>query len=124
MVTRGRSNATDRTETKAKHSVHLAEVLECEFRELHGSDPEEEDGSVTKQKQPLADPCLAPAYDGAIDQTEIGKTLSPRPHKDDPKADKLRTLWDKIHQIPGDGRTALCLSGGGVRSAAFNLGVL
>src|SRR5215470_1911283 len=37
---------------------------------------------------------------------------------------KPKTLWDKIHDLPCDGRTALCLSGGGVRSAAFNLGVL
>jgi hypothetical protein len=37
---------------------------------------------------------------------------------------KAKKLWDKIHNLPDDGRTALCLSGGGVRSAAFNLGVL
>jgi hypothetical protein len=61
MAKRGRS---DRTSTEPKHSVHLAKVLKREFRELHGSDPQEGDGSVTRQKQPLADPCLAPASDG------------------------------------------------------------
>lgn len=33
-------------------------------------------------------------------------------------------LWWRIHELPGDGRTALCLSGGGIRSAAFNLGLI
>jgi hypothetical protein len=33
-------------------------------------------------------------------------------------------LYERIHGLPGDGRTALCLSGGGIRSAAFNLGIL
>jgi hypothetical protein len=41
-----------------------------------------------------------------------------------PENGKPQTLWDRIHNLPCDGRTALCLSGGGVRSAAFNLGVL
>jgi Patatin-like phospholipase len=131
MAKSSRSDTTDRTSTDAEHPAHLADVLEREFRELHGGDPPEgmsltlrDDGSVTKQQQPLADPSLAPARDGAIEQTKIGKTSSPRPLIDDRYADRLRTIWDKIHKLPGDGRTALCLSGGGVRSAAFNLGVL
>src|SRR4051794_5574723 len=33
-------------------------------------------------------------------------------------------FYTKVHSLAGDGRTALCLSGGGIRSAAFNLGVL
>ena len=33
-------------------------------------------------------------------------------------------FYEKIHSLADDGRTALCLSGGGIRSAAFNLGVL
>jgi hypothetical protein len=38
----------------------------------------------------------------------------------------LRTLYGKIHGLidSGDGRSALCLSGGGIRSASFGLGVL
>jgi hypothetical protein len=39
-------------------------------------------------------------------------------------AEELIPLWERIHGWRGDGRTALCLSGGGIRSAAFNLGVL
>ena len=85
MAESGRSDVTDRAPTEA---AHLAEVLECEFCELHGSDFQEK---------------MFPSL------REDGKP---------------KTLWDKIHSLPGDGRTALCLSGGGVRSAAFNLGVL
>ncbi|HLZ67112.1 MAG TPA: patatin-like phospholipase family protein [Aliidongia sp.] len=33
-------------------------------------------------------------------------------------------FFQQVHALGGDGRTALCLSGGGIRSAAFNLGVL
>jgi Patatin-like phospholipase len=91
----------------------LAEVLEDEFRDLHENAPRKEDGAATKRQQPLADPSLA----------ELGPS-SPQPHTDVRNADKLSALWDEIHKLSGDGRTALCLSGGGVRSAAFNLGVL
>ena len=40
--------------------------------------------------------------------------------------DKLRALFDVVHRHgrEGDGLAALCLSGGGIRSATFNLGVL
>ena len=39
---------------------------------------------------------------------------------------KLATLYGKIHALvdAGDARSALCLSGGGIRSASFGLGVL
>jgi len=33
-------------------------------------------------------------------------------------------FFQQVHALDGDGRMALCLSGGGIRSAAFNLGVL
>ena len=118
-------------------AVHtLAQVLEQEFRDLHESDllkqthaPFGQDSTpVTeaKQQQPLADPSLAPADNRAhdhIEKPEDGSTSSQQPDID-PEAAALRKLWDRVHSLAGDGRTALCLSGGGVRSAAFNLGVL
>jgi hypothetical protein len=91
----------------------LAEVLEDEFHNLHENDPRKEDEAAPKRQQPLADPSLA----------ELAPS-SPQPRTDVRNADKLSALWDEIHKLSGDGRTALCLSGGGVRSAAFNLGVL
>jgi Patatin-like phospholipase len=95
----------------------LAHVLEREFGELHQGDPQKvthkalgQDRTTVieaKQQQPLADPSLS------SQQPDI-----------DPGAPALRKLWESVHGLAGDGRTALCLSGGGVRSAAFNLGVL
>ena len=132
---------TDGASTRASENagnVHtLADVLEREFRELHEGDPQKEirpalgqDGPAVfdgKQQQPLADPSLAPADDRARDPRmkpdEIDKTPSQQPDIV-PEAARLRRLWEDVHNLSGDGRTALCLSGGGVRSAAFNLGVL
>ncbi len=37
--------------------------------------------------------------------------------------DRLREVYRQIHQLP-EGRTALCISGGGIRSATFGLGML
>jgi hypothetical protein len=47
-------------------------------------------------------------------------------HDADAGVGKLGTLYGKIHALvdAGDGRSALCLSGGGIRSASFGLGVL
>ena len=115
----------------------LAHVLECEFDELHQSDPpkvtHEAPGQdraaamAAKPKQPLADPSLSPADHQArnqhLEDPETDKTPSQQPDSD-PEAQALRNLWERVHGLAGDGRTALCLSGGGVRSAAFNLGVL
>lgn len=47
-------------------------------------------------------------------------------HGEDVGDGTLKTLYGKIHALVdiGDGRSALCLSGGGIRSASFGLGVL
>src|SRR5262249_22184068 len=119
-------------------AVHtLAQVLEREFCELHQNDLQKvthdtlgQDRTAVieaKQQQPLADPSLSPAdrqtYDQRIERPKTDKTPSQQPDID-PEATALRKLWERVHGLAGDGRTALCLSGGGVRSAAFNLGVL
>ena len=131
--------------SRASRAVYtLAHVLQREFDELHESDLKKktqdapgQDGAAvieTKPQQPLADPSLAPPDAPSFDrqkQREIGKTPSqqqdttPSQQQDiAPEATQLRKLWESVHGLAGDGRTALCLSGGGVRSAAFNLGVL
>jgi hypothetical protein len=98
------------------------------------------------QQPPIGDPSLSPLQSTnvrrepsdssgerppAVDSTkaqsvqEPAVTKSPSTQLDtDPEAARLRELWKKVHDLADDGRTALCLSGGGVRSAAFNLGVL
>ncbi len=44
---------------------------------------------------------------------------------DPAKPPDLKDLYDRIHALPkGERRSALCLSGGGIRSASFALGVL
>jgi hypothetical protein len=124
---------TDGTSATTEQPYTLAEVLKREFRELHENEAPpalDEHGAPvpeTKQQQPLADPSLAPVDDRAREQrtsdAEISKT--PSQQRDTiHEAETLRTLYENVHKLPGDGRTALCLSGGGVRSAAFNLGVL
>lgn len=53
-------------------------------------------------------------------QAVIGQ---PAPGRGVREADKLAALMTEFHRA-GQTRTALCLSGGGIRSATFNLGVL
>ena len=117
--------------------VSLAYVLEREFLELHERDRKKVTHetlgqtrtavSGAKPQQPLADPSLSPAShqtrDQRIERPETSKTPSQQLDTDR-DATALRTLWESVHGLAGDGRTALCLSGGGVRSAAFSLGVL
>jgi Patatin-like phospholipase len=79
---------------------------------------------LAEPQQPLEDPSLSPADQKAHDQRVEHPEVSPLQEHSVPDADKLRQLWETVHRLKGDGRTALCLSGGGVRSAAFNLGVL
>ena len=116
--------ATASDDSEKVHS--LADVLESEFDELHpkkAADKAQEeaaDGTFAKQQQPLEDPSLSPADQKPSKPPEAGKTPSQQPDQ----AARLGELWEKVHALEGDGRTALCLSGGGVRSAAFNLGVL
>jgi hypothetical protein len=139
------SNPINGTSAGAPKPYHQAEVLEREFNELHKSDNKSDElhpESVKKfdelhksdnknekstTQTPLADPSLKPTDGKARDQhppqDKIDKAPSQQSDKD-PKAEMLRSVWQKVHSLQGDGRTALCLSGGGVRSAAFNLGVL
>jgi hypothetical protein len=77
---------------------------------------------LAEPQQPLEDPSLSPADRDAHDQRVEHPEVSPLQEHSVP--DALRQLWESVHRLKGDGRTALCLSGGGVRSAAFNLGVL
>jgi hypothetical protein len=44
------------------------------------------------------------------------------PDSNDPNI-RLRAIWTAVHELP-DKRAALCISGGGIRSATFGLGIL
>ncbi|HEV2175356.1 MAG TPA: patatin-like phospholipase family protein, partial [Nitrospira sp.] len=57
-------------------------------------------------------------------EEEYAALHGPLPAKTIPsEKDRLAALYTHIHQLPHK-RTALCLSGGGIRSATFGLGVL
>jgi Patatin-like phospholipase len=80
--------------------LHLCDVLEEEYEQVHGPLPE------TYQRPPLPDP---------------GSEEFQRAHDE-----RLARIWARIHERARDGqrRSALCLSGGGIRSATFGLGVI
>lgn len=83
------------------------EVLELEFKLIHGTgkwDPE--DRAEDKERAEF-----------------IGKASAHM--RDDPaEAERLALHAWSVRNLPGDGQAALCLSGGGIRSAAFALGIL
>ncbi|HEY5767129.1 MAG TPA: patatin-like phospholipase family protein [Candidatus Udaeobacter sp.] len=51
-----------------------------------------------------------------------GKLPPDPPNSTDPNT-RLRAIWAAVHELP-EKRAALCISGGGIRSATFGLGVL
>lgn len=94
-------------ENAGTRPLRMIEVLEAEFEFLHHRLPAAPEGS-----QALEADAPAQAGDACSDQE---------------RADRLRErhLRQCIHALPSDQRrAALCLSGGGVRSAAFALGVI
>ena len=75
-----------------------------------------DDPGPTAQPKSLAD-ILAEELDGKIgtDQTQELPL--------EEKQERLRAVYDRIHAEQPE-RSALCLSGGGIRSAIFSLGIL
>jgi len=86
---------------------HTGEVLESEFKLIHGNN--------------RWDP--AELKDDAIRAGLIEQAIAGLPHDSD-KAEKLAIHAWSVHCLPDPGQSALCLSGGGIRSAAFALGIL
>ena len=58
----------------------------------------------------------------------IHGSLGPEENEENPDRDldaRLRAFYGRVHSLPSDrGRSALCLSGGGIRSASFSFGAL
>jgi len=83
------------------------EVLELEFKLIHGAEKwDPSDRAENKERAEF-----------------IGKASAHMP--DDPaEAERLALHAWSVRNLPGDGQAALCLSGGGIRSAAFALGIL
>jgi Patatin-like phospholipase len=89
----------------AEDPLPLWRVLEDEFRELHAS------GTASEWRQ---------RWQSELDRIALATPGgAPRP------AQLESVLQQLVHDLPNDdARTALCLSGGGIRSASFGLGVL
>jgi hypothetical protein len=85
-------------------SMHLHEVLAGEFRALHGGEPP----AGSDKPVPL---------DPNLDEAEAKKRQA------ETQQQHLKAIWAAIHELP-EKRAALCISGGGIRSATFALGVL
>ena len=85
--------------------MHLHEVLAMEFGELHREPP---DGSSV------------PVPLGKEEDVETAKKA-----QEQKQQEHLRKIWEAVHGLPEkEKRAALCISGGGIRSATFALGVL
>jgi hypothetical protein len=82
---------------------NTAEVLHAEFVAIHGS--------LKWKRLEEKD---------RIDVTES----SPRGASASDDDIALAEYYKSVHGLAGDGQTAVCLSGGGIRSAAFGLGIL
>lgn len=93
-----------RTLPEQNASMHLHEVLAAEFAELH------------------VEP-LPPGSAAAVPLREDLKPEEARRIQEEAQQRHLKDIWTAVHQL-GEKRAALCISGGGIRSATFALGVL
>ena len=84
--------------------MHLHEVLAAEFAELHGEPPPPGSSAPVSLKEDL--------------EPEKARRI-----QEEAQQQHLKNIWTAVHQLR-EKRAALCLSGGGIRSATFALGVL
>jgi Patatin-like phospholipase len=82
-------------------SMHLHEVLAAEFTALHGQ----------------------PAPNGSDLPVPPAKNAEEEKAREAKQQRYLEDIWTAVHALP-EKRAALCISGGGIRSATFALGVL
>lgn len=105
----GSTRCTQRA--RLERAVPTWEVLHEEFEQLHGKSVE------------TLDPTETAAIMLEIGPTLVGCSATERVERI-AKATNEATYRKRVHALPSAGQTALCLSGGGIRSAAFCLGVL
>ncbi|MEY2489518.1 MAG: hypothetical protein QOC70_1460 [Verrucomicrobiota bacterium] len=84
-------------------SMHLHEVLAAEFQQLHEEPPPGSLEPVPLEKE-----------------RDVEKAKEAQEKK---QQEHLEAIWAAVHGL-GEKRAALCISGGGIRSATFALGVL
>lgn len=109
-------------------SFSLCQVLETELDLLH---PRKAAPSRSK-KSPSSDSKKNLDAGSEVDSVSVKKMDSesikhPFPVTKEEEEKRLREVFSRIHQLNGNSktrRTALCFSGGGIRSATFCLGVM
>src|ERR1035438_10495449 len=75
-------------------------------------------------KKPAAPASHQPTYSGPLTLLQaLTEEFERMHHKLEPKPTSLEELYSEIRKLPTC-RSALCISGGGIRSATFSLGVL
>jgi len=92
------------------NSLSYVDVLEQEFDELHRDEPADSSPESWLKQRSRAEPGSVPV--GSASELPSGE-----------EQERLAALFRAVHALP-ERRTALCLSGGGIRSATFSLGVL
>lgn len=102
-------------------ALNLSRVLWQERRALAGVPLElPEDGDPLPDGSPKP-PSPAPSSNFAILETPVRASPPPLPQPTDRAPNQLLDVYQALN---ADNRWALCLSGGGIRSAAFALGIL
>jgi hypothetical protein len=99
------------------------EVLKLEFEVIHGKekwDPQDNTPEKTSAAPTPKDPSVATPKPRRAELLEQAKKNLPN---DEAEAKRLALhAWSVLKLNPG--QAALCLSGGGIRSAAFGLGII
>ena len=96
---------------RSEQAVATWDVLHEEFDQLHGKSAETLDPTETATVLEEVEPALV-----GCSEPERGARIA--------KAMNEAVYRKRVHALPSAGQTALCLSGGGIRSAAFCFGVL
>src|SRR5687767_3456744 len=99
-----------------RRHLPLWRVLEEEFEALHGPLPAEYKAARKRVLDEIWQKLTAKDIDPA-------NRIDPADRDQQESKEILKHLYRCAHNLP-EKRTALCLSGGGIRSATFGLGVL
>ncbi len=124
------SGTADHLLPRDMHEAYkTGEVLELEFKLIHGEDAWDpahlkKDIGRSRLIKQVKDH-LPPVPDLPSTATEVEKRAVAEERKQaEAEAERLALHTWSVRNLPDPGQAALCLSGGGIRSAAFALGIL
>ena len=113
-------NAKQLLGTDRQEPYKTGEVLELEFKLIHGAGKWDPPDPAPAAAEPGASSEAIPEL-GRAEYLENAKKHLPN---DPAEAQRLALHAWSVKNLRGCGQAALCLSGGGIRSAAFALGIL